>query len=180
MLCFSKKHTFQQVAVTLLHKKHINSEKEETNVTLSHKKHIDSQEEGPTDTSLPHKKHKKQIDSQKEEPTKYFLVIARQRTGSGFLTTLLNNHSSIRCGSEKLRGEGYGKAHKDNATVYADKIDESADIQAPCKQRQMQRQSQVIKCPTSVGFKIMYDLGIDRFGKDLHLGFAKKAYESFI
>lgn len=51
-----------------------------------------------------------------------FIVIAKQRSESGFITSLLNKHSSIVCGQEELRNLQIGKL---NFTQFTSKIEET-------------------------------------------------------
>ncbi|KAL7547865.1 hypothetical protein ACHAWF_011133 [Thalassiosira exigua] len=96
------------------------------------------------------------IQNKTETSTGKFLVISLQRSGSGFMTNLINDHSKITCGAEKL-------LHKNNNQLplddYVEQIKHSWD--------QLIEKSLPSKSPKFVGFKIMYSQGIMHHGKDL-------------
>lgn len=104
-----------------------------------------------------------------------FIVISQQRSGSRFLTSLLDGHKNIRCGNEELLQ--WTKDHggdPDNAANGKDLTGSTVKDYAAEMEATMQR---LPKEPTDgspegsptthVGFKIMYDQGILHFGEDL-------------
>lgn len=109
------------------------------------------------------------------EPMTQFIVISQQRSGSRFLTSLLDGHKNIRCGNEELLQ--WTKDHggdPDNAANGKDLTGSTVKDYATEMEAIMQR---LPKEPTDgspegspmthVGFKIMYDQGILHFGEDL-------------
>ena len=95
-----------------------------------------------------------------------FLIFAEQRSGSRFLTDLLDDHDQIICGNEELN-------HKDTSmnlkhmTIeeYMALLDETYDDV-------FQSKATALPAITNggnlvVGYKVMYNQGVTHFGKDL-------------
>ena len=104
-----------------------------------------------------------------------FIVISQQRSGSRFLTSLLDGHKNIRCGNEELLQ--WTKDHggdPDNAANGKDLTGSTVKDYAAEMEAIMQRlpleptEGSPEGSPTThVGFKIMYDQGILHFGEEL-------------
>jgi len=90
-----------------------------------------------------------------------FLVFAEQRSGSRFLTDLLDDHPQIVCGNEELN-------HKDTPMNlnqltkedYMALLDETYGAVLQSKASSMSNEF-------VVGYKVMYNQGVTHFGKDL-------------
>jgi LPS sulfotransferase NodH len=109
------------------------------------------------------------------EPKNQFIIISQQRSGSRFLTSLLDGHKNIRCGNEELLQ--WTKDHggdPENAANGKDLTGSTVQDYAAEMEAIMHR---LPKDPTDgspegsltthVGFKIMYDQGILHFGEEL-------------
>ena len=92
-----------------------------------------------------------------------FLVFAEQRSGSRFLTDLLDDHPHVRCGNEELNQKGASMNFKHSS------LDDYMNMLEDTFQR-------LYETPTShspvgqskvVGFKVMYNQGVTHYGKDL-------------
>jgi len=92
-----------------------------------------------------------------------FLVFAEQRSGSRFLTDLLDDHPHVRCGNEELNQKGASMNFKHSSLdEYMNMLDDTFErIYETPTQHSPVGQSKVI------GFKVMYNQGVTHYGKDL-------------
>ena len=106
------------------------------------------------------------IDEEEDLPiamTK-FLIFAEQRSGSRFLTDLLNDHPQIACGNEELNRKDTPMNLK-HMTIedYIALLDETYDNVYLDKTKTNSKTTQT----SAVGYKIMYNQGPTHYGKDL-------------
>jgi LPS sulfotransferase NodH len=97
------------------------------------------------------------------------VVISQQRSGSRFLTSLLDCHKTIRCGNEELLqwtkdiGGAYKEFEGKKVADYYHQVDLIMD-ELPTQPTPLSPLGSPV---THVGFKIMYDQGILHYGEDL-------------
>lgn len=99
-------------------------------------------------------------------PKKYekFIIFSQQRSGSKFLTSLMNNHPSISCGNEELlhlniTGIDIDMYMKMVTGTYTQLL-EGTSLHSPTSTAHLES-------VTHLGFKIMYDQGLLQFEKQL-------------
>lgn len=96
-------------------------------------------------------------------PYDKFLVFAQQRSGSRFLTDLLDDHPHVRCGNEELNHPGKSLNLKHlSVDDYMTALDEVYD-----RLFQTKTHSTPEGKSTVVGFKVMYNQGAMHYGEDL-------------
>ncbi|KAL7464787.1 hypothetical protein ACHAXS_005120 [Conticribra weissflogii] len=101
-----------------------------------------------------------------DEPLQHFIVVSQQRSGTRLLTSLLDKHSSIRCGHDDLFLRlHYGPLHKliEEGTVdeYMDQIHLSMELLPRLLGDNEDKEL------TNVGFAIMYHQGVTAFHTNL-------------
>jgi len=109
------------------------------------------------------------IPSVQEPNSSYskFLVFAEQRTGSRFLTDLLDDHLSIRCGNEELNHPGSVVTVKGLALDdYMDVLDDTWDrLSYTAGNHNHKADGGTPRGPAeAVGFKVMYNQGPTYYG----------------
>lgn len=106
-------------------------------------------------------------DEEEDLPITKFLIFAEQRSGSRFLTDLLNDHPQIACGNEELNRKDTPMNLK-HMTIedYMALLDVTYDNVYLDKTKTNSKTSQT----SAVGYKIMYNQGPTHFGKDLMAG----------
>jgi len=103
------------------------------------------------------------------KPGNRFVVVSQQRSGSRFLTSMLDSHKTIRCGNEELLQwtKDIGGGEKDLEGKKVDDYYHQVDMVMDQLPSQATPHSPVGSPLTHVGFKIMYDQGILHYGEDL-------------
>eukprot|EP00563_Minutocellus_polymorphus_P004972 CAMPEP_0181026408 /NCGR_PEP_ID=MMETSP1070-20121207/3625_1 /TAXON_ID=265543 /ORGANISM="Minutocellus polymorphus, Strain NH13" /LENGTH=430 /DNA_ID=CAMNT_0023103601 /DNA_START=75 /DNA_END=1367 /DNA_ORIENTATION=- len=104
-----------------------------------------------------------------------FIIISQQRSGSRFLTSLLDGHKDIRCGNEELlqwtKDHGGDPDNDANGKDFSGSTvkDYATEMEAIMERLpQEPTDGSPEGSPTThVGFKIMYDQGILHFGEEL-------------
>ena len=103
---------------------------------------------------------------------KKFLVFAEQRTGSRFLTDLLDDHPSVRCGNEELNHPGSAvNVKRTTLEDYMDVLDDTwgrlSESDGNHNHKQTYRPDAVGGPASAVGFKAMYNQGPTYYGDAL-------------
>ena len=104
-----------------------------------------------------------------DQPEK-FLVFAEQRTGSRFLTDLLDDHPAVRCGNEELNHPGSAVKVKDTTLdEYMDVLEDTWDRLSETAGNHNHKAEGRTAAGTAkaVGFKAMYNQGPTYYGDDL-------------
>eukprot|EP00569_Conticribra_weissflogii_P017667 CAMPEP_0171450758 /NCGR_PEP_ID=MMETSP0881-20121228/40793_1 /TAXON_ID=67004 /ORGANISM="Thalassiosira weissflogii, Strain CCMP1336" /LENGTH=307 /DNA_ID=CAMNT_0011975221 /DNA_START=38 /DNA_END=958 /DNA_ORIENTATION=+ len=109
------------------------------------------------------------IDSTSEKDNsamRKFIILSQQRSGARFLASLLNKHSSIKCGNEelfnRLKKRGLRELMESQSfDEYMKQISISMDLLRGSEK------NDVIGNFTHVGFELMYDQGVKRFSSHL-------------
>lgn len=108
-------------------------------------------------------------------PYQKFIVVTSQRSGSGWLSSLLNNHTGIICGHELLLHEKSLYKSNNSAKAYADGIDRILDTFYKQQIKKIQKDT---SCPPAlVGFKIMHGQGFLHHGLSLMEEWAYRRYK---
>lgn len=97
-----------------------------------------------------------------------FLVITSQRSGSGWLSKLLDNHTDITCGQELLLHDKHLYSSKVSSKTFANATDDK--IHTLCQQQEQ-------PATKLVGFKIMYGQGFLVHGKSLVEEWTSRGYK---
>ena len=93
-----------------------------------------------------------------------FLVFAEQRSGSRFLTELLDNHPQVRCSNEELDHPGSAINVKHlSLDEYTEELEKAYQrvLQHPTHDSPRDEQTR------AVGFKVMYNQGVRYYGSEL-------------
>ena len=103
---------------------------------------------------------------------KKFLVFAEQRTGSRFLTDLLDDHTSVRCGNEELNHPGSAvNVKRTTIEDYMDVLDDTwvrlSESDGNHNHKQTYRPDATGGPASAVGFKTMYNQGPAYYGDAL-------------
>ena len=126
----------------------------------------EAEEEAEEELALEKKQQEDNGNNLPQQDYQRFLIFAEQRSGSRFLTDLLDDHDQIICGNEELN-------HKDTSmnlkhvTIeeYMTLLDETYDDVFHSKTSLSS--ANTIGGNLVVGYKVMYNQGVTHFGKDL-------------
>ena len=102
--------------------------------------------------------------SQNTKTYQKFLVFAEQRSGSRFLTELLDDHPQVRCSNEELNHPGSAINIKHlSLDDYLAELDKAYQRVFQNSKHGSPREEQI----KAVGFKVMYNQGVVHYGSDL-------------
>mmetsp|Transcript_28204 Transcript_28204/g.81579 ORF Transcript_28204/g.81579 Transcript_28204/m.81579 type:complete len:387 (+) Transcript_28204:209-1369(+) len=124
-----------------------------------------------TSIPAPQPKGINRIPNSDSSGPKKFLVFAEQRTGSRFLTDLLDDHPSVRCGNEELNHPGSAVNVKHTPLdEYMDVLDDTwnrlSETDGNHNHKQYYRPDATGPA-SAVGFKAMYNQGPMYYGAEL-------------